>query len=640
MGRAGIETAAQYTIEAVAGRFADLYEALVADPSATVTGAPMYPAYNRRRHVGDEGLYSRGTRAFYVESGTESAFAVLHPASGPARDTAVLVCPPFGWEETCSRRPLRDWAEDLALAGYPTLRLTLPSTGDSSGSPRDSGIVPAWTQAIAAAARSLLTELPVCRVTGIGVGLGGLLTVAAVSEGAPIDDMVLWAVPARGRAVVREMKAFAELNATLIGSVEPDPDAVPDGSVQAGGFLLTPETVAGLEQMRLDRLTLPARDGRRALLLDRDGIAPSEVLEALLARSEVEVQSAPGPGYSEMLAEPHHARAPVTVFATARTWLDATSQPAPAAVTAAFASASESLQLPDGVSERPFSLAKPFGRLTGVLAEPTDGGSGDLCAVLLNAAAIYHAGPNRMWVEAARRWAQQGIAVLRLDLAGIGDADGEFDVSVSWADMFLPGYTDEIRAALDALAEAGLGRRFLLGGLCTGAYWALHAAASDPRVQEAVMINPRLLVWDPEVVEQRPIAPGGIRLSYWRKINAGSARRAMQSWIWSARAARRAAAARATRRLSGGDELDQLFDGVRSHSAHATLVFGEDEPLRDELVRTGHLARLTEADHATLVELPVRDHTIRPVWAQQQAHAILDRALERTLAVRATAVAG
>jgi alpha/beta superfamily hydrolase len=30
-----------------------------------------------------------------------------------------------------------------------------------------------------------------------------------------------------------------------------------------------------------------------------------------------------------------------------------------------------------------------------------------------------------MWVEASRRWAALGVATLRIDLEGIGDADGD-----------------------------------------------------------------------------------------------------------------------------------------------------------------------------------------------------------------------
>ena len=60
----------------------------------------------------------------------------------------------------------------------------------------------------------------------------------------------------------------------------------------------------------------------------------------------------------------------------------------------------------------------------GILTEPV-GPAVDLCAVWLNAGPQRRIGPNRMWVETARRWAALGVPSVRVDLAAIGDADGD-----------------------------------------------------------------------------------------------------------------------------------------------------------------------------------------------------------------------
>src|SRR6202034_233365 len=47
--------------------------------------------------------------------------------------------------------------------------------------------------------------------------------------------------------------------------------------------------------------------------------------------------------------------------------------------------------------------------------------------------------------------------------------------------------------------------RFVVGGLCAGAYWSLHAALDDARVTASLMINPRALVWDPGLLPARDL---------------------------------------------------------------------------------------------------------------------------------------
>ncbi len=179
-------------------------------------------------------------------------FAVFHAGAEPRRQRAVLLCPPFGWEDMCSYRSRRDWAEHLAQAGYAALRLDLPGSGDSAGDPGDAGRLEAWTQAAAGAARWLRQASGAREVVAVGIGLGGMVACRAALQGAPIEELVLWQVPARGRALVRELRAFAALEVAYI----PDPDRdepaaepaqLEDGALVANGYLLSAETVADLQ---------------------------------------------------------------------------------------------------------------------------------------------------------------------------------------------------------------------------------------------------------------------------------------------------------------------------------------------------------------------------------------------------------
>jgi alpha-beta hydrolase superfamily lysophospholipase len=599
------------------------------------------------------------THPIYLRDGAGPVFGFFHaPAQSSAAAKAVLICPPFGWDEICSYRSRRDWARQLAHAGFPTLRIDLPGTGDSGGSPRDPEQLAAWTAAVGEAAERLRALSGSDRVAAIGIGLGGLVLCKAIAEDAPIDEVVLWAVPSRGRVLVRELRVFASLEDSALGAVadrELGPAPLPDGYVWAGGFVLTPETAGELD--RLDVCALPLPKGRpgRALLLDRDGVSVDAPLQAHLEGNGASVTVEPGKGYGAMMAQPHQALPPHAVFERVSAWLreGTAAEPARAAIQAPTASASglhESVLPEDGlhegdeegielsvddvrIRETPIAVPHPRAQLFGVLTEPVDAPPAPLAAVLLNAGAIRRIGPNRMWVEAARRWAALGVSTLRLDLEGIGDAEGDPERLTDLAELYTQELVDQVCAALDALERRGVGRRFVLGGLCSGAYWSFHAALRDERVVAALMLNPQALFWDESLEASRALRRGVLRTSSWRKLLHGQVPlERLRDLVRRAPLAlpRRALARRAARRR-GENELEAALDRLRDTGKVLRFVFSGNEPLCEELELEGFLDRLERWPNMSVEFIPGRIHTLRPLQAQQGAHEALDRALSDML---------
>src|SRR5581483_6724610 len=120
--------------------------------------------------VGDDRL-EHGV-PWYLPLDPHPALVFVHlPRMAPYRATGVVICPPFGWEEVCSYRARRTWAQTLARAGFPTVRLDLPGTGDSAGSPRSAGLLELWTGALHSTAAWLRTVSGCERVAAIGIGL-------------------------------------------------------------------------------------------------------------------------------------------------------------------------------------------------------------------------------------------------------------------------------------------------------------------------------------------------------------------------------------------------------------------------------------------------------------------------------------
>ncbi len=584
-------------------------------------------------------------RPVVLEVSPDAVFGTFHDAApGLEATTAVLLVPPWGWDEVTSYRSRRAWAQRLAADGHPTLRIDLPAAGDSAGDPRDPGRVDAWRAAIHGSAAWLAARDDVTRVATIGLGLGGLLTAAGIAGGAPIDDLVLWAAPDGGRAWFREQRAFAALQTSRVDpGGKPVEPGVPDDWLEVGGFTLSDETIASLQALELGRL-LAGCIGR-VLLLDRDGMPYGRRLVDALVEGGAEVTEESGAGWSRMVFHPEQYHAPTGAFDAVEAWLrraapgSGSSRPAvPPPPTA------DVLELPhDGVDirETPIRIREPFGELFGIQAEPIDRRGGDLCAVFLNAGAVRRIGPNRLWVETARRWAARGVPSIRMDLEGIGDADGDPGRYADVGNFYTPEFGAQVSSIVDDLAGRGFGPRFVLVGLCAGAYWAFHTAATDPRIVESVILNPRAMIWDSGLLARREAKKAGqvLEAGAWRRLVRGEIElsrivdvsRAVAGS--AASAARRAPTRLVTRRRTPEAValVESRLDILRDRETRLVLAFSGDEPVRDELEADGILGQLDRWPNVALIELPASDHTLRPIPAQQAATVLLDAELDRLL---------
>jgi dienelactone hydrolase len=591
----------------------------------------------------------------YIDVDGVPAFCVLHRPEGAIRDTAVLFVPPFGWEEVCSYRILREWARRLADAGFPALRLTLPGCGDSGGEPRDPGRLEAWTAAVTAAARALRAQSGAGAVVAVGLGLGGMLACRAAEAAAPIDGLVLWAAPARGRELTRQLKVFARLEASQVFEGLPDPGGGGGsaGEMEVGGFLLTPQTQADLGAVDLSTLTLPRGLSRGALLLDRDGIAADERLRDALAAQGVNVEVRAGDGYGEMTSHPQRNQVPEAALIEVMAWLDEGEQAADAtaahgadgAVAADAGGAggyfeAAALQAGDAeIVETPLTIPQEFGNLSGVLTTPKHGGE-PVCIVMLNAGAIRRIGPNRMWVEAARRWAARGVPSLRLDVEAIGEADGAVspygDDNALYVDQLIP----QVETAIAFLVGEGVAERFVTVGLCAGAYWAMFAGLQDPRVSAALMFNSRGIVWDTGLSASRDLRRAFSQKLTWARIRhnvTGPRLKAVTRWLLGMPArwlARRRGGAEAG---SLQDRVNRVMRQIQAAPQRFVFLFSAAEPLEEELVNGGWLPQIEDWPNVTVTRVAVRDHTLRPLMAQQEAHAALDRAVAAELTLAAPA---
>src|SRR5690606_15104146 len=133
------------------------------------------------------------------------------------------------------------------------------------------------------------------------------------------------------------------------------------------------------------------------------------------------------------------------------------------------------------MEERTLVIDREGDRMIGVLHEAAAGeGTG---IVIVVGGPQYRVGSHRQFILMARRIAAAGIPVLRFDVRGMGDSEGQprsFDRLDS-----------DIRAAMDAFAFALPSvTRIVLLGLCDAASAILIYGYTDSRVRGLILLNP------------------------------------------------------------------------------------------------------------------------------------------------------
>ncbi len=128
----------------------------------------------------------------------------------------------------------------------------------------------------------------------------------------------------------------------------------------------------------------------------------------------------------------------------------------------------------------------PQNGLLGILTTPNESVmvAGAPIAVIINAGIVHRIGPFGLHVNLARQLASAGYRTLRLDLSGLGDSlprteklGGDNRAALDVSD------------ALEHLTTHFGADRFVMLGLCSGAFNAHHIALNDSRIVGAVFID-------------------------------------------------------------------------------------------------------------------------------------------------------
>lgn len=407
-------------------------------------------------------------------------FGFYHPpGDGPSRGVGVVLCSPIGTDQTRSDRTFRHLAERLAVAGFACLRFDLYGTGDSGGDEFVPGLARAWIDDVGAASDELRRRSAVQSIALVGLRLGATVAMMNAAERGDVDSLVLWNPCVSGSSFVADVTKLHKLYLRIEPQLALAPPAGVDGE-EALGCFLPRALIDGLSQ--IDLLQAQRRPASRTLVIDGGNLPGRDALLARLRDLGAQPELRSHPGHKFLVTVSHRSVVPDEVLDSIVGWL-AEVHPggAPAHATPPRGTTSPA---PSGERALAFGQRHPlFGILTP--ANPGRAKPGRPGIVLSNAGCVNRAGPHRMYVKMARRWAELGFDVLRVDLSGIGDSPAapEQRENVNYP----PDGLDDLGEAMRALGSGPI----IVAGLCSGGDYAFQLGAHDRSVVGAWLLNPR-----------------------------------------------------------------------------------------------------------------------------------------------------
>jgi alpha-beta hydrolase superfamily lysophospholipase len=592
------------------------------------------------------------SEALYFPADAPRLFGWLHRPARATHDLGVVICKPFGYEALCGHRGLRAFAEMAAAAGVPALRFDYRGSGDAADLDPDADQIQLWGEDLLTAIAELRRRTGVTRVCLFGFRLGALLAVRAAAQSDGVAALLLIAPVLSGARYLRELRR-TRLAATLAGAGREAPSeaagertAAGVGAMEVSGHGVSAASIAALTYLEAP----PLPQGLQLLVLDRDDLPAARSWCETLRANAVEVEYAALPGFVEMMmTAPQFAALPQAMLARARAWLlrqmGSTGPRADAAAVPAPAGTGDSLlQLADpgpgeGATERAVRFG-PGGLLFGIVTAPRRGEPRRRAVVLLNSGADSHVGVARLNVSLARRWAQHGYVVLRMDLAGLGDSDVRPDRPDD--EVFPPAVLEDMGAAIEFVRGHYQVGEVTVGGVCSGAYHALRAAAAQLPLDRIFLVNPEAFSWREgtpltavnvaEVVRTRGVhARRVLSLAHWKKLLTGNVDVARVATVFAERTrlslgSRTREALRAVGIRLANDVAWQ-FEQIAARGVRTAIVFSEGEPGIELLrVQVGSVVeRLGERCRVHII--PAADH----MFSQSSARATLERILSEEL---------
>jgi pimeloyl-ACP methyl ester carboxylesterase len=564
----------------------------------------------------------------------------LHPAGGKH---GVILCGALNHEILSFYQSWYALAAMISDAGLPALRFDYQGTGDSLGDDCEAGRLQAWKLSIRAAARFMREELGIETLDLVGIRLGATLATLTAAE-MGVERLVAIAPVISGRTYIREAQARSKMFAGMWRLTDVSSAR---GEIANDGFVTTKETATEIARLDLTGVTvMPSRDV--LLVAEKPAPAINKLAKTLETTGCCVARDGFG-GFAALMDSATLAKIPFEDWRAVVSYLakgrdGESSMPILPRRNGLLTSSFREERILFGVDDR----------LAGVLCRPV--AQKPIATVLfLNTGGNPHLGWGRMSVEHARALAARGIASLRMDIAGLGDAvwlDGSPRVALYRSESIA-----DLVEAVDFLETRGLSN-FTVVGHCSGAWLALNSALADSRIRRLFLVNLQRFIWTGEEDLEALMAQAYRATdSYLQEIGSGAIWRRLRKGDinWPrlpgiARSIIRRAAARignrvwpiAARLLGIETEtarVSKMLTRLSQRRTDILLVYSDSDPGRDELARHfGPSGCRLQLPGVRIATIDNADHDITSDEARSAYFELLAKHLEReTCTVRADA---
>ncbi len=405
----------------------------------------------------------------------DECFGWLHaPRTGHGSDVGVLICTGLIQDAILAYGSLRVLADDLAAAGYATLRFDYPGTGDSCDEAVDrDGHWAAWQRSVDQAANWLRTTTGARRLVLVGLRLGTTLAALAAARREDVAALLLFEPVVSGRTYVRQLLLEVE----MLSGARPTRGE----DLYLREFRFAPSTLDQIGEVDLRKLAFKAGT-QVALCAQAESKAIEDAAVAWRAGGAM-IATIPWTGLDPLVRHKIIDEDILADFTAVLQWLG---RSVPVAPVALHIVTGEAFLHPTGCIETPLRFG-PDRRLFGMHCRPREGTPGTV-VLIGNAGHDPHYASARHAVALSRKLAAKGIASLRLDYAGLGDSIGPAGKERMLSHVFAVDRSPDISAAIDALQGVGYSR-FAVEGLCSGAFHAFHTALTEPRIDSVLTVN-------------------------------------------------------------------------------------------------------------------------------------------------------